>query len=86
MTTKEKGTNPHHLTDETSYMYTSEVVIGILKLCIEDYLYTQAFDNSDTRGKTFEEMGYNNKVLKSMTYEDMYNLLTEHLKYLESEG
>ena len=70
----------------TTKEYTSEMLFEILKLCIEDYLHTYAFDNSDTRGKTFQEMGYDNKVLKSMTYEDMYNLLTEHLKYLESEG
>ena len=64
-------------------MTTKEELIEILKLCIEDYLHTYAFDNSDTKGKTFEEMGYNNTVLKSMTYEAMYNILTEHLRQVE---
>ena len=66
-------------------LYTSEVLQEVLKMCIEDYLHTYAFDDNDTKGKTFQELEYNNKVLKSMTYKDMYDLLTEHIKYLESE-
>tara|TARA_B100000745_G_C19813816_1_gene268376 strand:+ start:91 stop:306 length:216 start_codon:yes stop_codon:yes gene_type:complete len=69
----------------TTKEYTSEMLLEILKLCRDDYLHTYAFDDNDTKGKTFQELEYDNKVLKSMTYKDMYDLLTEHIKYLESE-
>ena len=67
-------------------LYTSEVLQEVLKMVIEDYLHTYAFEDNDTKGKTFQEMGYTNEVLKAFTYEDLYDLMQEHLKYLESEG